>query len=151
MNLSTVPLVVVALVLSLIPLYMMSWAAHQCAILWLLHREGLNVDAEITDLQWKIRRAVVYYVVYRFPLPTGDIIHEQLISRRHYKSLKTKRSVSVKYLPKHPHLSRLAGSDKDNFNRNGAIWVSLFLGLVLPPLGLVWLIIFAATIIFSSR
>ncbi|SRR5258706_2144097 len=140
-----------AVILGLLLIYTVSEVAYDCAIRLLLHQSGANIDAEIVDLRWKIRRSIVYYVAYRFTLPIGHFNHEQPVVKRHYKNLGINQNVSVRYLPKHPHISRLAGTDKDNFHSNAGIYFNIFVYVLLPPLILLWLIIFAVTVLIKSH
>jgi hypothetical protein len=134
---------IIILPFGLIP---MCWAIYKLIIPELLDSSGISVDAEIIDLDYKMwNHGQVFFISYRFPFPTGDIIGKQRIKREHYEILYAKypesaKTVSVKYLPKYPNISRLAGIDRDNVIRDLALFILIWEVLVL----LVWLIIFLA-------
>jgi hypothetical protein len=118
-------------------------SAREWSIFVCLKRFGILAEAKILDLGIKGQgRDTSYFVAYQLSLYEGTYERNQIISTQHQQWLRRVDTVIVSYLPNNPTISRLADADQDGTERF-RITIVCFVGLViLPPLVLLWFIIF---------
>jgi hypothetical protein len=102
-------------------------------------QEGTFIEARITNCQRRTLKPswYAYYVTYRFEVDGVYFEREQRVSRRSYLRSYPGGFVSVSYLAHNPKISRLAGDDIDNTQRNMAVLYVLVVGIILV-IGLVF-------------
>jgi hypothetical protein len=144
-------IVVVILFVSLICLtlfYSVYISAYEWSTLAWLRRKGSVTDGMITNkFQKNGGRTARLLISYSYNVNLGSnydrtFAGEQQVSWKHYQNLTLGTPIKVSYLSTNPKISRLAGTDSDNTFRDGTTIVATITMLIMPPLLLLWMLVF---------